>query len=140
MLGAVPDVIFNIDVKTDNGIPPIASFLNTHHCHDRICLASFLSRRLNAIRKLLDHPCSFSGGQADILRLYLASFRLPFNILMRCLDIIAAQVLTKAFGFNLVTPRFLRYCHRNDIAVHVWTIDDADKMQRLITLGVDGVV
>ena len=136
MLEAVSGVILNIDVKADSGIRPIADYLNTHQCHDRICLAGFSTKRMTAIRQLLHKPCSFSGGQADILRLYLGSFGLP----MGRPDIIAAQVPVKAFGLNVVTPRFIRHCRRLGIAVHVWTIDDAHEMQRLIDMGVDGIV
>ena len=136
MLAAVPDVILNIDVKADSGIRPMADYLNTHDCHDRICLASFSTKRLNAVRRLLNKPCHASGGQADVLRLYLGAFGLPTGRP----DIIAAQVPTTAYGLDLVTPRFIKHCHKLDIAVHVWTIDDDAEMQRLISMGVDGIV
>ena len=136
ILKAHPDIILNIDVKTDDGIAPMARFLNTHQCHDRICLASFSTKRLNAVRALLDKPCDVSGGQADVVRLFLGSFGLP----MGRPDIIAAQVPMTHMGIPLVTPRFVRHCHRLNIAVHVWTIDDADNMRRLIDMGVDGIV
>ncbi len=136
MRAAIPHVIFNIDVKTDACITPIASYLNTHGGHDQICLASFSTRRLNAVRALLDQPCTFSGGQADVLRLYLGALGLP----MGRPDIIAAQVPTSHYGLDIITPRFINHCRRLDIAVHVWTINDADKMRRLLALGVDGIV
>ena len=140
ILAKHPDIILNIDVKTDHGIAPMANFLNTHQCHDRICLASFSTKRLNAIRQRLDRPldhlCAFSGGQADILRLFLGQFGLP----MGKPDICAAQVPVSHFGIPLVTKRFIKHCHKLGIAVHVWTIDEDDEMRRLIALGVNGLV
>ncbi len=136
MRAAVPHVIFNIDIKTDACIAPIADYLNTYGGHDQLCLASFSTKRLNAVRARLDRPCAFSGGQADILRLYLGAFGLP----MGRPDIVAAQVPTTAYGLTIVNKRFIRHCRRLGIAVHVWTIDDAQEMRRLIDLGVDGIV
>jgi glycerophosphoryl diester phosphodiesterase len=43
-------------------------------------------------------------------------------------------------GIRLVTPNFVRAAHRNNIALHVWTVNEPADMQRLIDLGVDGLI
>jgi glycerophosphoryl diester phosphodiesterase len=40
----------------------------------------------------------------------------------------------------LVTPQFLAHAHAHGLVVHVWTINDPAEMERLIELGVDGVM
>jgi glycerophosphoryl diester phosphodiesterase len=40
----------------------------------------------------------------------------------------------------LVDARFVTRAHEAGLAVHVWTIDDADEMRRLLALDVDGIM
>jgi glycerophosphoryl diester phosphodiesterase len=41
---------------------------------------------------------------------------------------------------SLVTRRFVEAAHRAGLPVHVWTIDDAPAMRRLLDIGVDGIM
>ena len=61
--------------------------------------------------------------------------RLP--VPLRC-DVV--QVPLRAKGVTVVDRRFVDWCHRAGIAVHVWTVDDPDEAQRLHDLGVDALI
>ena len=40
----------------------------------------------------------------------------------------------------MVDERFVERAHDHGLAVHVWTIDEPDEMERLVDLGVDGIM
>ena len=41
---------------------------------------------------------------------------------------------------TLVDEAFVGRAHAEGLAVHVWTINDAAEMRRLVALGVDGII
>jgi glycerophosphoryl diester phosphodiesterase len=49
-------------------------------------------------------------------------------------------VPVKQGSVTIVSDRFLKAAHRRDIVVHVWTIDEASEMERLLDMGVDGIM
>ena len=50
------------------------------------------------------------------------------------------QVPLRHGRIPIVTARFVRAAHRGRLPVHVWTVDDEPTMQRLLDLGVDGIM
>ena len=52
----------------------------------------------------------------------------------------AIQVPPAFAETTVVDGRFVQAAHGAGLAVHVWTIDEADEMARLVDLGVDGIM
>ena len=52
----------------------------------------------------------------------------------------ALQVPATHAGLPVVTEAFVAAAHRRSIRVHVWTVDEAAEMDRLLDLGVDGIM
>ena len=52
----------------------------------------------------------------------------------------ALQVPISQNGVPVTTPSFVQRAHDNNLAVHVWTINDAATMEELIDMGVDGIM
>lgn len=138
VLGAWPQVRFNIDVKSDGGVTPTVATVTRVRAGGRVLLASFSDARLARLRALAGPKVATSLGMRGVARLRLASLhgrplRLPPSV-------VAAQVPV-AFGrVPVADRRFLAYCHRIGLQVHVWTIDDPAQMRHLLDLGVDGIM
>jgi glycerophosphoryl diester phosphodiesterase len=135
LLAAWPDVFWNIDAKHDAVVEPLTRVVADAGAQDRVCLASFVDRRITTMQELLPGVAT-SLGSKGVARLRSASIGLPGGrFSSQC-----AQVPTKIKGLPLVTPRFLHKSHHLGIQVHVWTINEADEMERLLDLGVDGIM
>jgi glycerophosphoryl diester phosphodiesterase len=52
----------------------------------------------------------------------------------------AFQVPERAGRLHVMSRAFLQQAHRDRARVDVWVIDAADDIQRLFTLGADGVI
>jgi glycerophosphoryl diester phosphodiesterase len=58
--------------------------------------------------------------------------------LLRATD--ALQVPERKGPVPVVTAGFLRRAHRRGLHVHVWVVNDPDRMRRLLDWGVDGLM
>ena len=52
----------------------------------------------------------------------------------------ALQVPEDYGDLKVVNRRFLEAAHGRNLRVHVWTVNDINSMQRLLDLGVDGIM
>jgi glycerophosphoryl diester phosphodiesterase len=136
LLDAFPDVRVNIDAKHDAAVEPLAATIEQLGAIDRVCVASFSDARVARLRRRLGPRLCTSFGSRSVARLRAASLGMPAG---RFFDD-CAQVPTGRGRLVLVDDRFVRAAHRRRLAVHVWTIDDAAEMERLLDLGVDGIM
>lgn len=141
-LAALPETRFNIDVKTDAAAEPLGRIL-ADHAH-RVLVTSFADRNRRAtVASVLRAGAAVrpatSGGRASIAAVRaLSSLRLPSS---RALDgIDALQIPERRGAVKVLTPALLRAAHRHGVEVHVWTVNDPDRMAALVALGVDGIV
>jgi glycerophosphoryl diester phosphodiesterase len=142
VLEAFPDIRFNIDPKIDAAVHPFIDTVRKMGVLDRICAASFSSRRVAKIRKGLGPGLCTAMGVADTARLRLGSL-LPLGPVSRFIaqtGTACAQEPVKESFVPITDHRFVKLAHEMGLVVHVWTIDDAAEMNRLLDLGVDGIM
>jgi glycerophosphoryl diester phosphodiesterase len=166
LLERFPDVRFNIDCKSDAAAGPLAALIRRYEAIDRVCLGAFSHARLTKLRTLLGPRLLSCMSPQEVATLRLAgrttgSAERVAQVPVRypetkpdpepepepekCLDLRAERDKRGMFragrrGITIVNERFVRNARRRGIAVHVWTIDDADEMHRLLDLGVDGIM
>lgn len=145
MLTQVPGAVVNIDCKTDQVVMPTLAAVRDAGAIDRVCLTSFSSRRVARLARVTGERATIGMGALEVVRLVLAA-RLPrwvgssLRVVPRGRGARAVQVPVASGGIEVVTPRFLDAAHDAGHVVHVWTIDEAAEMHRLLDLGVDGIV
>ena len=104
---------------------------------DNICIGSFSQRRIEAVTSSLSQsPPARSLGTGGVVKFYLKHLlNHRGNIQATC-----AQLPMTYFRVKLITPKTLAYARSKGLKIHVWTINQADEMQNLIDLGVDGIM
>src|SRR3712207_3767482 len=139
LLGAWPDVRFNLDIKAAGVLAPLLRVVRRLHIADRICLGSFSDARIAAARRLFGPTVCTSLGPRGVAALRLSSYSPRAAGLVR-IQAGCAQVPLQLGGRALVDERFLAAAHARGLQVHVWTVDDRDEAGAMLDLGVDGIM
>ena len=139
-LAQFPRTRFNIDVKTPAAIAATATAIRETGASHRVLLTSFDQRTIDALRALV--PDSFFGtGQQAVMQAVIAVALRSKRLLRRALDgADAVQIPAAVRGLSLVSPRLMDAYRRHAREVHVWTVNDAELMQRLLVVGVAGII
>lgn len=138
LLDAFPTARFNIDIKSEDAVAPLAALVRERGLWDRVLVGSFSRRRITRFRALTDGRVPTAAHPWQIV-----AFRLsPSARIARLLAggaFAAFQVPHRRGRLTVVTPGFVRRAHAAGHQVHVWTIDDRDEMVELLDRGVDGL-
>jgi glycerophosphoryl diester phosphodiesterase len=136
-----PGVVLNLDIKqTAPVVVPyeesLARLLAEFGRHDDVIVASFLDTATDAFRRVAPSVPTSAGtiATAEAWRAVQAGDEVPD------MDAVAFQVPERQGDLVVVDERFVSAAHGAGKAVHVWTVNDIEAMQRLVGLGVDGII
>ena len=138
VLEEFPDTCFNVDIKSRLAIWPLAETLKKHNAQGRVCVASFSENRLRKFRRLLPKVTT-SLSTLGVAWNVFGPVRPNFPFSSRILQLPVSQKI-RGVDVKLVTKRLIERARQANKRVHVWTINDADKMAELIDLGVNGLI
>lgn len=141
VLAAWPDIRLNVDIKDEASVAPFAALVNQYAAHDRVLVAAFSDARRRRVLRLLDAPAASSPGVVTVALAVLLSKVGLLGLLRPWLrGVVAFQVPERHGLLRVVTPRFLVQAHRLGIHVHVWVVNERREMDRLLEMGVDGIM
>jgi glycerophosphoryl diester phosphodiesterase len=139
-LDAFPEARFNIDVKDAGAAAPTAAAIREARAVDRVLITSFSRSHRLAVERELPGVAT-SPSVAEIAPALVAAKAGLSPAVRRALrGFVAVQVPERRGPVQVVTPRTVRAVQAAGLEVHVWTVNDAADMIRLLDLGVDGIV
>lgn len=136
LLSEFPTARFNIDPKSDRVAEPLADAIKDTGSVSRVCVSSFSDRRNQTISRLVGNNLCMGIGPSGIARIRVGKFTSNSSISNgQCV-----QVPVTMKGVPLITETFIQRVHSMGKVIHAWTINEPDEMNRLLDLGVDGIM
>lgn len=140
VLRRFPGHPFNIEVKQAQ--PPIVdailAIVRAAQATERVLLAAEHDEIMQVIRAVAGRDVATGMSTGDVV-----------DFIARCREGrwegytppgLALQVPPSYGGVELITPDTVAAAHRLGVEVHAWTINDAEEIERLLALGVDGIM
>lgn len=136
---AFPTVFYNIEIKQESPAieKAVLAVIETAGISDRVLLAAEQDAIMQRLRPLCGAiPTSFSFGELAAFFAWLQAgcrgdYRPPG---------VALQIPESWNGTPLVTAETVRAAHALGLEIHVWTVNETPDMERLLGLGVDGLM
>jgi glycerophosphoryl diester phosphodiesterase len=136
---AFPDMSMNIEIKQESPsiVESFCQLLRDYEKVDSVLVASFHQATMEEFREKCPGVAS-SMVESEIRRFFIlntiflgAIFRAPSE---------AIQIPEFSGNLHVATERFVKAAHGHNVQVHVWTVNEIEDMERMIDIGVDGII
>ncbi|WKZ83638.1 MAG: glycerophosphodiester phosphodiesterase [Acidimicrobiia bacterium] len=126
-----PEVMLNLDLKQRGVEQAVATEVLRLGVEDRVLIGSFHDTRIRRFRRITEGRVATSAGPREVSRAVTSA-------------VAGARVRGRADALQvpdrLASKRLIDAAHRGGKQVHVWTVNDPERMRQLLALGVDGIV
>lgn len=139
VIEAFPDMRLNIEIKqrTPSMVQPLCDMLREYDIAEQVIVVSFHPQPLYDFRQVC--PEVATGGTSEEIQTFyflsLAGLTPAYHA-----NAHAFQVPEYSGDIHVVTQGFIHAAQSRNIDVHPWTINDVETMQRMIDLGVQGII
>ncbi len=140
-----PSARWNLDLKSEGAVESAGALIGQIAAH-RVLLTSFSEvRRQRGLAAALlartGRPIATSASQRVMVRI-LTAVALRSRALQahafRGID--ALQIPERRGPIRVLSASLVESAHRHGVEVHVWTVNDSERMRSLVRMGVDGIV
>jgi len=136
---ALPEMRFNIEPKqrTPSIIEPLCALIRERKMTGKTIVGSFNQTTIDDFRRACPEVATSASPRevSQFLALEKTGLDRSYSPPMQAL-----QVPRNLGSLQVVTKEFVEAAHRRNLKVHVWTINETADMQRLLEMGVDGIM
>lgn len=132
---AFPQTPLNLEIKAKGAALPLAELL-TRTGREDVIVVSFRDWWLRRFRRAAPTVPTAAGGLAILLFWFCSRVGAALPVRHH----VALQVPWRFGPLRICDERLVKAAHRRGLAVHVWTVDDADVMHAAIDIEVDGIM
>lgn len=144
MFQRYPKMRMNIEIKqeTPSMVRPFCQLIRDYNMADKILVGTFHQTAIEEFRKVCPHVLTsmvepeiqfFFGLNTVFLGPLFQAPGTAFQVPLTSSLPLIGEV-------NVITERFAHVAHSHNIQVHAWTINETAEMERLIEMGVDGII
>ncbi len=137
VLAAFPKARMNIEIKQGPIPARLCRMLRDQGMTERALIAAFDAQTMSQFRRLCPEVAT-AAAEKEIRMFYGLNvthlgrfYRLPAE---------ALQVPEYHSDRHILTRAFVKAAHGRNMRVHAWVIDDINDMQRMVDLGIDGII
>ena len=144
MFQRYPEMRLNIEIKqeTPSMVRPFCQLISDYNMEEKILVATFHQATVEEFREACPHVIT-SMVEPEIQRFFglnAAYLGALFQAPGTAFQVPRTSSLPVIGEVDVITERFVRVAHSHNIQVHAWTINETAEMERLIELGVDGII
>ncbi len=139
VFNALPTMRFNIEPKHSEPsiAAPLCRLIREHGMTSRVMVAAFRDTAVEQFRRECPEVAT-SASTAEVagfLALQRTGLASSYGPRMQAL-----QVPERAGSLHVLSAEFVASAHARNLRVHAWTVNSESDMQRLLALGLDGVM
>ena len=134
-----PDYPMIIEIKQDSPTmaAPLCELIRGYGMENKVMVASSREIAMQEFRRYCPEVAT-SATREEVRQFVIRGFLLMGGTVSPEYE--ALHVPEEDGGIPIVTRLFLWFAHNRNLQVHIWTINEADEIQRFIDMGVDGIM
>jgi glycerophosphoryl diester phosphodiesterase len=136
---AFPQARMNVEIKqtTPPIVEPLAKMIRDFGMTERVLIAAFSDSALSEFRRICPEVAT-SASRTELIKFVALNSLFPGSKDIPNTD--AIQVKSEFSIVPIITKRLVRAAHGFGLPIHAWTVNQKEEMQRMISLGVDGII